>query len=916
MRPSLSRAFWPLITLSMLAFSATALADDPDPLTLAASSSRETCTLGSVTTLHHEIHGGQPPYRVTVDGRVIDDASSPHYIPCRPSAIWSLLRPPGSEDVQRMIVSVTDATGARAWAVAEHRLLRPLPAPIYLRVSSGVAWPSGVRLTAEWGAPYRPREPRADSFAIRWRSQGAAVWRVEHYRPDQSRSLSFRHSWEIETSPAGERLELQAAQLRHVHDLQAPHALDWSRIASVVTRTPPQNLQAEATQDSIFLRWGPHIDGLSYEASLSAVESRGYWYPQRLRLDAGPLFNARFTDLLPDTLYRVEVYLVDGDGWGAALQQHRFEIRTETAPPEWKPPTWTPGDVAASFIGDEMEVTWTPPETGSRFATTVCARPPETAYLRECQIVPPGESQALLPLARRVGGGSFLVTVETRTTPPGTAEVELHVSTYEPDLLTQGPPAEAPRFDAFRWGWHHEDPRPGSWTYVWEHQDGDLAEFSWREGDRAIIRESLSGWIAISTARSFVPEAVRMRLLRDGSWTPWSEPAHVPSVTRSLFPVRFTDEGDVLQIHWEAPPDDTDVIGYRLFVERDGGAEEVVDVGRQTGMEIAIEPTDQVIAVSVAALLDGSLAIGRSFTNWYRRDLQPAPLSLTLAVDHSPCPPGERAPLTIKWSISGGVAPFTLSIGDLLGRETEERRGSTVVECRIGTDGLMQDIRASVADANGQSTHFTLGHEQAWRHWFEDGKDPFAVTLGRRNVYRDRALVAWTGCRGRYLAVLRWRPAGTEPWSYVLDYPVTRHGDGWTCSGVLDGLAPLTTYEYQLARYLWPDQLQRPERLQWTETQTVTTLGEPQELSITQDGATVSVSWRRQPDSWAYVVRLRSDSRSWWKRHEPSGEATETISFTGVPPGTALSIELISPPLRNGEEEIPRSIDPSFGYGH
>ncbi len=916
MRRSLALALWPLVTLSLLAFSATALADDPEPLTLSASSSRETCTLGSVTTLDYEIHGGVPPYQIAVDGRQIVGALREHYIPCRPSAIWSPLEPEGGDSVQRISLSVSDAAGVRAYAVAKHRLVRPLPAPTYLRVTSGLAWPSGVRLTAEWGVPYRPREPRADSFAIRWRTQGAADWQVEHVHPDQLGFLAFRHRWRTPVSPAGERLVLQAAQLRHPHDLHALHALDWSKQASVVAGAPPQDLQAEATHDSVTLRWGPHIDGLSYEASLSAVESRGHWYPQRLRLDAGPLFNAQFTDLLPGTLYRVEVYLDDGDGWGSALQQHRFEIRTETAPPEWKPPTWTPGDIAASFIGDEMKVTWTPPKTGARFATTVCGRPPEWAYGGECKIVAPGESQALLPLARWVEGGSFLVTVETRTTPPGTAEVELHVSTYEPNLLTQGQPTEAPQFDAFRWGWHHEDPRPGSWTFVWEHQDGDLAEFSWREGDRAIIRESRSGWIAISTSRSFVPEAVRMRLLRDGAWSPWSEPAHVPSVTRSLFPVRFTDEGDVLQVHWDAPPDDTDVIGYRLFVERDGGAEEVVDVGRQTGMEIAIEPTDQVIAVSVAALLEGSLAIGRSFTNWYHRDRLPDPLQLTLAVDQSPSPPAERAPLTITWSISGGVAPFTLSMGDLLGRETEERRGSTVVECRIGTDGLMQDIRASVTDANGQSTHFTLGHQLAWRHWFEEGKDPFAVDLGRRHVYRDRVLVAWTGCRGRYLAVLRWRPAGTEPWSYVLDYPVTRHGDGWTCSGVLDGLAPLTTYEYQLARYLWPEQLQRPAQLQWAETQTVTTLGEPQDLSILQNGDSVSVSWKQQPDAWAYVVVLRAEGRSWWKRYEPSGEATETISFTGVPPGTALSIELISPPLKDGEEEIPRSIDPSFSYGH
>lgn len=563
-----------------------------------------------------------------------------------------------------------------------------------------------------------------------------------------------------------------------------------------------------------------------------------------------------------------------------------------------------------------MEVTWTPPETGSRFETTVCAEPPERAYARECEVVPAGETHALLPFAQRDGGGSFVVTVETRTTPPGTAEVELHVPTYEPDLLTQGPAADAPQFDAFRWGWHHEDPRPGSWTYVWDYQDGDLAEFSWTEGDRPITRESRSGWISVSTARGLVPEAVRMRLLRGGAWTPWSEQAHIPSVTRSLFPVRFVEHGDVLQLQWEAPADDTDVVGYRVYVARNDGAEEVLNVGRQTSVEIVLEPTDLVVAASVAALLDGSIEVGRSFTHWHHTDLPPDPLELTLTAENSPCPPAEQASLTIMWSISGGVPPFTLSVDDRLGFETVQRRGSTVVECRVGTDGLMQSIRGSVIDANRQEASHLLRHRQVWRHWYDEGAEPFDVNLGLRNVYRDRVLVAWTGCRGRFLAVLRWRPEESQHWSYIRDFPVVHRGDYWTCMGTLGGLAPLTTYEYQVARYVWPEQLHQPEDLQWTQTQSVTTLGEPQELSIAQDADTVVVSWQRQPDAWAYIVVLRSEDRSWWRRYEPNGEATEVVSFTRVPQGTPLSLDLISPPLKDGKEEVPRGIDPGFSYGH
>ena len=101
------------------------------------SSSRETCTLGSVTTLDYSIEGGVPPYRVTVDGRVVERLSSPDYITCRRSAIWSPLEALGGGSVQRISVSVSDRSGARVYAIAELRLVPHLPAPTHLKVTSG-----------------------------------------------------------------------------------------------------------------------------------------------------------------------------------------------------------------------------------------------------------------------------------------------------------------------------------------------------------------------------------------------------------------------------------------------------------------------------------------------------------------------------------------------------------------------------------------------------------------------------------------------------------------------------------------------------------------------------------------------------------------------------------------------------------
>ena len=357
---------WLVTSLLVAAGIATAGADEPEPLLLSASSARESCTLGSVTTLDYAIEGGVPPYRVMVDGRLVEDLSTPSYIPCRRTAIWSPLEPVGGDGVQRISVSVSDADGSRAYAVAEHELVRPLPAPTSLKVTSGVAGSSAADLLAEWRTRYQPREQqqrRTGDVAIRWRVEGARDWNVEHHRGEQVVLFSYRARWRIDAPPTGERREVQVAQIRHVLDLQAPEALRWTATALVTTAAHPHELQAEATHDAITLSWGPHASGLAYVARLGTVREM-HRNGQERRLASGPLFEARFEDLLPDTLYRVDVRLDQGDGFRYAIRQHRFELRTEPAPVGWSPPTRSPTNIEARLIDGDLHVTWTAPLNG------------------------------------------------------------------------------------------------------------------------------------------------------------------------------------------------------------------------------------------------------------------------------------------------------------------------------------------------------------------------------------------------------------------------------------------------------------------------------------------------------------------------------------------------------------------------
>ena len=889
----------------------------PESLVLSVSSTGELCTFGSVTTLDYDIQGGQPPYRLTVDGQTVEQSSHPHYIPCRPSAPWSRLGPPGSDDIQRMIVSVTDANGARAYAVAEHRLVPPLPAPTLLRVSSGLTWDSEVNLSAEWRTPFRSGTQRTTDFAIRWRAEGTSDWTIEHYRSTDRPVFFIRDTWTIDAPLAGERRELQVAQLRHLHDLQAPQVLRWSRSTFVTTAAQPNELQAEATHDSITLSWGPHPVGLAFVAHLSPVGEGQYVRHvdgKRLRLKDGPLFEARFEDLLPDTLYHVEVRLDDESG-RYTLEQNQFELRTESAPEGWTAPSRLPTNIAGRFLDDGLEVTWTAPSTGSRYDTLVCAQPAEHLYSRSCEVVPPGEHRARLDSNWWVEGGTFAIEVETKTSPVGATEIDLHVPSYDPDLPTGGAPPSPPQLSKVSWSHLHlEDTRPASWSFRWNQQDANLAEVTWQVDGRRFIRETRRGEFSVSSAYNQVPTEFRVRLLKESTWTPWSADAEISHLNDSQRNERLVERPEVVEVHWDAPADDSEVIGYRLYVKRDFRSTEVIDVGRQVSAEIPIEPTDNWLGVNVATLYAGPLEVVHFFHNSLGLGLpprEPQVLELDVYAEFSTCPPAERAPLDVRWWISGGAPPYTVSIDELLGIETESWRGSFVVECQTGNDGTLLEIPASVVDAYGETADATLSLRDIYYPVPESDFDWLAVEFGPRSVHREQVLLSWDCRYWPYTTVLRWRKAGDEMWTYDPDFAQEREPRDVhrRCRGSLDGLEPLTTYEYQLARLGQVGEFRYPEHPRWSDTQTVTTLGPPQQLLVERQGETVVVNWQRQPDAWAYVVGLQSNGRSWWKRYEASGEPTEQVRFFRIPEDLHFSVELISPPLEDGTESRPEGYD-------
>ncbi len=900
------RALIPIVAAAIVVLSATVSADDPEPLTFSAVSNRETCTLGSVTTIDYTIEGGVAPYRLTVDGREVVSGTDPGLIRCHDSTIGSPFGSTRGAGTRYIPLNVRDSAGASVYKVVEVRLVPPLPAPTDLSVTSEVDWASDVKLSARWSVPFLPYERRTEDFAIRWRVEGASEWIVEHHRGTQGPLFRFHDVWQVDAPDTGERRELQVAQLRDVLDLHAPQSLLWSTASQVTTAAHPYELQAEATHDTITIRWGPHPGGLTYRADLWVVDG-GRYRTKRIVVADGPPYVSRFVDLLPDTLYGLNVCLIPtNQAYCWPTRQNEFELRTDEAPKGWSPPTRVATDIQAAYVDREIEVTWMPPETGSRYESEVCVRPStQDGYGSSCEVVSPGQSHALLPFRYYWSSGQYVISVNTRTLPVGSAEAVVLLRTYPPDLPIEGDPPAPPSFTEWSW-WQDQRGSTAVWAFEWDEQGSDLSELSWYYNDLRYVGEERYGRTSLTSLHGQAPEALRVRLLRDGAWTPWSEPADVPNVTR---PARISqvDEGRThIVVHWHPPEHGGDVVGYRLYVSRDDKREEGIDVGLQTSAKIPIMENDRRYQVRVAPLTEEGLEVGSSYPDWYVR----GPLELELSVSHndSSCLTGAATDLELVWSIYRGAPPFTLSISDRLGFETDRRFGSSKVDCRISTDGRLYEIQASIMDANGQTAANTLATNNLRVPRADPDVGERPVRLGLRSVHRDHVQLSWD-CRYRpYTAVLRWRFAEHVEWNYVEDFSPVRDHD-WRCRGTWGGLQPTTRYEYQLARVDPHEESRRLEDLQWSKTQTVTTLGEPQRLELERIGETVTVSWERQPDAWAYVVGLRAEGRSWWKRYEPSGDLRETVPFSNIPEGLELSVELVSPPLDRGEEARPHGYD-------
>ncbi len=906
--------------IALFACAAVAHAQQPaEPLTLKLTSSRQLCTAGTLTQVSWIISGGTPPYALTINGEEVA-AAAPHALASCGAMVDDGLEWLLSIGRQRHVTAVaTDSLGAAATASARLTLAAALDPPTDAQSRSFLVWlhtPVPVQfefgdpqIRTRWRAGTPPWQPAARYMLLRWRVQGADRWAYEAPAPVERFESEQLHKWSVDKSLIDRVLEIQLAHLRRGIERESPHALSWSP-PQLISAAPPRDIVAKTTHDTITLSWGPNSPGTHYTAALSAGGSDSPSWD----IDVGPTCpcEAQFDSLLPDTWYRVHV----GFAEGYIDPQWSFDLRTEPAPPDWSADNRLPRNIEARSVEAGLEITWEPPLAEPKFDYQVCVIPvARPFFFYECHSVNAGEQRHVRAMQSPVTG-TYRVRVSHQAIPAAAAERIVYLPYPEAADAVSGSPPPPP--DVRHEGWRPAliDPpesyvllNKAAFRFFWDDAvDAERAELEWENQGRPVrLQVSADDRAPYFSVDTIAPVVFRVRYLTDGVWTPWSAPIRIPLTPDPPYYVQVDERGGELIIEWRPSVHQQPVDGYRVYICCPNLAEEVVDAGMATSISYPISADEAEYSVAVTAYSDEGGEGPRSHTDTYRAG-EPLTLGLSSSYDWSePCKALPGFKQRVDWQIIGGSPPYLLAFGDGAASETLEREGAVVVDCRTDFDLDSSEkhlVDAHVTDHRGRSASDSAKIRYVAPEPEQDQERQSSIRLARVSAHRTHIWLAWT-CHEFWARVLplalRWRSDETSAWTYMTpdQFPQRSYVDHH-CRGQWVGVEPSTRYEFQLAYY----RDAALEQLDWTPSRHVTTPGPPADVRLEADASGVAVSWRAQADAWAYQVILRTAATSWWTYHEPSGQRVERVLFPNLPADVDYEIEIITPPLSNGEERL------------
>ena len=892
----------------------SARADEPDsaessaaPLEVTFYADAPVCTAGSMMAVHWEISGGVEPYQAMLNGEPVDASSNSAPVPCGPAydiPAWlrGIVQPP-PVNVELIVADAAGVERRQALTIAP---AYPLPAPRAFAYAEWMDEPPRQSILSVSARREGFRRPGIHHHIARWRAVGDATWRYEVGSGSLSRYGTIPVV-EYDTATSAVRYEVQVASVRSPAERTTPDLLNWSRPTYITTGSDPVDFTARATHDTITLAWGPDVEGLHWVIWAPAAQDLGEFFHATDWLGPDLPYEITFEGLSPDTVYTL------GHGWSRAVETApagAMAVRTEPAPPGWPPKPRGPQNVTTEARDDGLLVTWGSPATGIERGYEVFVH--EVGTLRpEPILVGRADPQSLFIKSVNLDR-TYWVTVRYNTIRHAETTV-----LYRPTVRSA--PERTGKIDLPNW---RVDYAPPTW-----YSDGDdyrfvvrwdqsppvqHAEIRWTKSGETLTRSAAQSPLTLHLTEPG-PHAFQVRFLSEtGIWSPWSPPLH-----RGATPpgppdthVKVRERQGALIVSWTPASDwyhgvwhmAQYVDGFRAYLRRAGGQEQILDVGARTSAEWPILTTDEEYEIRVSAYIT-DVGEGRPTVVSYT---QTGP-SVYATNDYPrytsrQCDPHAGIPNVVRWYVNGGTEPYTIQVADLVPFETDDRHGVVEFDCDLDQQAGEFLLDVKVTDAHGRSDTSSVRVELVDSR-DEDGRTEHASVRWRQfaeglqltdvSIHRESLWLMWNRYVDSFFAdrrtarfwplfVVRWRDTAAARWQYRMTQDVRTNCEGesrWR----LGGLRPDVEYEVQVAAYWDEFDPDDADHLVWSDSLTARTLPASIRTALERRGADVAVTWSSIPEAWGYTVMLDADGVSWWREYTPVGGELEETVFRDIP---------------------------------
>ena len=284
-------------------------------------------------------------------------------------------------------------------------------------------------------------------------------------------------------------------------------------------------------------------------------------------------------------------------------------------------------------------------------------------------------------------------------------------------------------------------------------------------------------------------------------------------------------------------------------------------------------------------------------------EVLPDPLALALASSSELCTANTLAELS--WTISGGKAPYTLTIdGETVDPEADSHRvncGSLMID-PFTQDPLPNQTRTfSAVASDSQSPTVTVTEtvtlDLALALPAVGGKPRASASIDLVG-FKWNEIPVPPECASEACFGIRWRQVGATDWNYEPYSYKSRHVRDSYVSHTVTDLQEAVAYEGSVAAIRDWIELETPEALNWNEAIQATTITYPSGLIATATHDSVTVQWDRQPTFTTHSIYLYGPDGGLgnhiWSEDSPKLVDKESgyhrVVFRNLPPGTEFKV--------------------------